>query len=166
MKNTKIQFDLISQIQNVLHPAGIPFWLRGGWAVDFLLSRITREHSDIDLVVWKRHAVQLCGFFGQADFTFMRDTGVQYDFTKYGQEISVVFISQNGDELFVEGIPEWVWLSGALSLPPQELDGLFCHVLSPEQLLEEKAGYQRGTERPPRTKDLQSIKTLNQIIMS
>ena len=166
MKNTQIQFDLISQIRNVLHPAGIPFWLRGGWAIDFLLGSITREHSDIDLVAWKHHAVQLRGMFEQADFTFMRDTGIQYDFTKCGQEISVVFISQIGDELFVEGIPEWVWLSGALSLPPQELEGLFCHVLSPEQLLEEKADYQKGTGRPPRTKDLQSMKTLNQIIMS
>ncbi|WP_420627572.1 nucleotidyltransferase domain-containing protein [Candidatus Leptofilum sp.] len=166
MKNTQIQFDIISQIQSVLHTAGIPFWLRGGWAVDFLLERITREHSDIDLVAWKRHAVQLRSLFEQADFTFMRDTGVQYDFTKCGQEISVVFISQIRGELFVEGIPDWVWLPEALSLPPQELDGSFCHVLSPAQLLEEKVGYQKDTGRSPRTKDLQSMKTLNQIIMS
>ena len=31
------------------------FWLRGGWAVDFMLGRITRPHADIDIVVWARH---------------------------------------------------------------------------------------------------------------
>lgn len=164
MKNTKIQFNLISQIRSVLHPAVIPFWLRGGWAVDFLLGHVTREHSDIDLVAWQHDAAQLRRLFEQAGFLFERDSGVQYDFSKHGQEISVVFISQNEDTVFVERIPEWVWLPGALSLPLQELDGLFCHVVSPEQLLAEKIGYQAGTGRPLRPKDVQSIETLRQIV--
>jgi hypothetical protein len=166
MKNTKIQFTLISQIRSILHSASIPFWLRGGWAIDFLLGHVAREHSDIDLVVLKRNAVQLRRLLEPAGFTFLRDTGVQYDFTKQGQDISVVFISQNGDTVFVAGIPEWEWLPGALSLPPQKFDGLSCNVLSPEQLLDEKTGYQTGTGRPPRAKDLQSIETLNQIVTS
>lgn len=165
MKNTAIQFDLISQISDLLRPAGVSIWLRGGWAIDFLLGHITRPHSDIDVVAWRQDAAQLRRLLEQAGFLFERDTGVQYDFSKHGQEISVVFISQNGgDEVFVHGIPEWVWLPGALSLPPQELDGLFCNVISPEQLLEEKVGYEAGTGRPLRPKDLQSIQMLQEII--
>ncbi|MFF2458960.1 nucleotidyltransferase domain-containing protein [Peribacillus simplex] len=30
----------------------IDLWLRGGWVMDFLLGKITRSHSDIDLVTW------------------------------------------------------------------------------------------------------------------
>lgn len=104
MKSTKIQFDLISKIHNILRPAGIEFWLRGGWAVDFLLGHITRPHSDIDLVTWRRDASQLRHLFEQAGLLFKRDTGIQYDFSYCEQEISVVFISQYGDDVFVEGI--------------------------------------------------------------
>lgn len=161
-----IQFDLISQICLLLRPAGMEFWLRDGWAIDFLLGRITRPHSDIDLVARRQDAVQLRHLFEQAGFLFERDTGIQYDFSKHGQEISIVFISQKRDKLFVKSIPEWVWLPDALLFPPQELDGLSCNIILPAQLLEEKAGYQNGTGRPPRPKDLQSMKTLHQIIMS
>lgn len=163
-KDTRVQYDLISQICNLLRPAGFEFWLRGGWAIDFLLGHFTRSHSDIDIVAWRHDAPQLCHLFEETGFLFEQDTGVQYDFSKHGQEISVVFIAQNGDDVFVEGIPEWVWLPGALSLPPQELEGLFCNVISPKQLLEEKAGYQRGTGIPPRDKDLQSLELLREII--
>ena len=44
------QLRLIAEIEGVLRSARIRFWLRGGWALDFLIGRITRQHSDIDLV--------------------------------------------------------------------------------------------------------------------
>lgn len=30
------------------HKLGAPVWLRGGWAIDFFLGRLTRDHADID----------------------------------------------------------------------------------------------------------------------
>ena len=155
-----IQLDLLKQVEALLRAVDIKFWLRGGWAIDFLLGRLTRSHSDIDLVAWEETASQLRHCFEEAGFLFTRDTGVQFDFSKSSQEISVVFISQNEQNVFVQNIPDWVWLPGALTLPPQKLEGLCCHVLSPEQLLEEKEGYQKGTGRPPRPKDVQSIALL------
>ena len=33
---------------------GIDHWLFGGWAVDFWVGKVTREHSDVDVVAWRR----------------------------------------------------------------------------------------------------------------
>ncbi|NQX62193.1 nucleotidyltransferase domain-containing protein [Paenibacillus qinlingensis] len=33
--------------------------MRGGWAIDFLLGRVTRLHKDLDLVTWVRHREEL-----------------------------------------------------------------------------------------------------------
>ena len=163
-EDTLVQFDILTQIEDLLRLAGIDFWLRGGWAIDFLFGHITRSHSDIDLVAWKHDATQLRSLFQYSDFLFARDTGVQFDFSKSDQEISVIFIAHNGDDLYVVNVPEWIWLPDALSLPPQQIDGLACNVILPEQLLANKEGYQRGTGRPPRSKDLQSIEILRQCI--
>jgi serine/threonine-protein kinase len=52
---TETQLSLIRELADLLGKAHLRFWLRGGWAVDFLLGEITRRHSDIDLVTWLRH---------------------------------------------------------------------------------------------------------------
>ena len=46
------QFRLLAEIARTLDEAGIAFWLRGGWALDFLVGRIRHDHADIDLVAW------------------------------------------------------------------------------------------------------------------
>ena len=48
--------------------ASVEFWLRGGWAVDFFLGRITREHEDIDLFVWGNDAPRLLERLQHAGF--------------------------------------------------------------------------------------------------
>ena len=47
------QFRLLAEIAAAFDAAGIPVWLRGGWALDFLLGRIRRDHADIDRVAWR-----------------------------------------------------------------------------------------------------------------
>ncbi|MCM3390153.1 hypothetical protein M3649_18825 [Ureibacillus chungkukjangi] len=37
-------------ISTISKRIGIVFWLRGGWAIDFLLGKVTRRHEDIDLI--------------------------------------------------------------------------------------------------------------------
>jgi hypothetical protein len=95
----------------------------------------------------------------------MKDLGVQMDFAKSGQQISIVFIARDQEgRICTPNIPEWEWLPQALSLPPYRLQGISCHVISPEQLLSEKEGYQQGTGQPLRPKDLQSMATLRHLI--
>jgi hypothetical protein len=49
---SQLQLDAINHILEVLEHLEIPYWLFGGWAVDFYAGRVTREHSDIDIAIW------------------------------------------------------------------------------------------------------------------
>ncbi|MGA3599369.1 nucleotidyltransferase domain-containing protein [Lysinibacillus agricola] len=46
---TVSQLKVLSEISAITERLEIEFWLRGGWAIDFLLGKITRSHEDIDL---------------------------------------------------------------------------------------------------------------------
>ena len=159
--NTHVQLTLLKEISVTLGQANLPFWLRGGWAIDFLGGHITRSHSDIDLVAWKCDSAQIKRILTQAGFLFERDIGIQMDFSKSRQEISVVFIAKNqAGQIYTPDIPAWTWHPDSLSIPPHQLSGLTCQILSPQQLLAEKESYEEGTGRPLRPKDLQSIEIL------
>ena len=42
------QLDALSELAMLFSSHGMEFWLRGGWALDFLLGRETRPHEDVD----------------------------------------------------------------------------------------------------------------------
>jgi hypothetical protein len=46
------QLGALASVDELLEGAGIPYWLFGGWAVDFYEGSITRVHDDIDIAVW------------------------------------------------------------------------------------------------------------------
>jgi Uncharacterised nucleotidyltransferase len=46
------QLSALGRLNERFEDAGIAYWLFGGWAVDFYVGAVTREHDDIDLAVW------------------------------------------------------------------------------------------------------------------
>ena len=46
------QLHALGEVAALLDGRGIDYWLFGGWAVDFHVGRVTREHDDVDLAVW------------------------------------------------------------------------------------------------------------------
>lgn len=46
------QLHALGEVTALLDGDGIEYWLFGGWAVDFHVGRVTREHDDVDLAVW------------------------------------------------------------------------------------------------------------------
>ena len=52
------QLAPIGSVSSALGHAGVDYWLFGGWAVDFCAARVTRDHDDVDFVVWQKdHAI-------------------------------------------------------------------------------------------------------------
>lgn len=45
------QLHVIDELGGELDGARIPYWLIGGWVMDFHVGRISRRHSDVDLAV-------------------------------------------------------------------------------------------------------------------
>jgi len=46
------QLAALAELDRLLESHGIAYWLFGGWAVDFHVGRVTRQHQDLDLAVW------------------------------------------------------------------------------------------------------------------
>ena len=162
--STRTQFDLISELATLFHSARSRFWLRGGWALDFLIGRITRSHSDIDLVTFRRHAGQIESLLLGAGYEVATVTEqAAIHFIKAGQDVGIAFIKRDADGRFVTpGREFWPW-------PPfpqvlRTLEGVACRTMSAEALLEEKVNYEKYSKRPPRPKDLKSIQTLRSLV--
>jgi hypothetical protein len=50
----KEQLAAIASLSGVLDQQAVDYWLFGGWAVDFWVGAVTREHDDIDVAAWRR----------------------------------------------------------------------------------------------------------------
>lgn len=161
----KSQLNILLEINEICLSLNFNLWLRGGWAIDFLLGRITRSHSDIDLVTWLQYREHLEQALVNAGFQIKPVGQFQTDFLKNNVDVSFVFVrySDNGD-IVANGFPDWVWRKDALPMELYNLQGVSISVLNPYQLLEEKRVYEQGTGRTLRPKDLKSIEIIQQII--
>jgi hypothetical protein len=164
-ENTQAQLNVLQEINDICTSLNATFWLRGGWAIDFLLGRVTRSHSDLDLVSMIQHRNELENALVNAGFQQIPVTEFQTDFLKDGVDISFVFVERSNEgRIFAYSIPDWEWRSDSLQTQKYQLQGISVHVLSPQMLLEEKQVYEEGTGRKPRPKDLESMKILSGII--
>jgi hypothetical protein len=164
-ENTQSQLNILREINEICSSLDATFWLRGGWAIDFLLGKVTRTHSDIDLVSLIHHRTDLEKTLVEAGFQQIPVTEFQTDFLKDGVDISFVFVERSNEgRIFAYSIPDWEWRSDSLQTQKYQLHGISVHVLSPQMLLEEKQVYEEGTGRKPRPKDLESMKILSGII--
>lgn len=160
-----VQLDLVAEIAEALGEARIRFWLRGGWALDFHLGRITREHADIDLVTWRRHEHRLRRTLEACGWRPVRgDEHVGLDLEKRGQEACFTFIERRGDEIVTRGYESWPWPPGAFTEVPRSLGGVTCLVMAPEALLEEKENYEAFRGRAPRPHDRVSLELLRRLV--
>jgi hypothetical protein len=47
------QLQAIERLDRTLGEHRLDYWLFGGWAVDFWVGAVTREHDDIDVAAWR-----------------------------------------------------------------------------------------------------------------
>jgi Aminoglycoside-2''-adenylyltransferase len=156
-----VQLELIEEIDRLLGASAIRFWLRGGWALDFHLGRVTRQHADIDLVAWLRHRERIrrlltChGFSEVAGYPHP-----QLVLEKRGGEASFIFIARHEGQIVVPGYEAWPFRPGAFPASEKTLRGVRARVVSIEELLHEKLHHEEWSGRPLRPKDYESIALL------
>lgn len=144
---TESHLKVLAEISTISETIGMEFWLRGGWAIDFLLGNITRPHDDIDLVTWIKNRERLENELLKAGYekTFVKEEFChrQSDFRKENVEITFCYISlSDNGELIMNGLPEWIWRPDSLLPQTFILNGISARVLNPTQLLEEKVVYE------------------------
>src|SRR5688500_15238703 len=111
--DTEAQLAILATITERFAAQRMRFWLRGGWAVEFLLGEVTRRHGDIDLVTWSRHRRRVHRTLIDAGFELIREWEAQTDFRARDQTISIVYLTRLPDgKVITHGIPVWTWPDG------------------------------------------------------
>ncbi|TFD99478.1 nucleotidyltransferase domain-containing protein [Jeotgalibacillus salarius] len=167
-KSTALQLKVLKELSSISTSLGSDIWLRGGWAIDFMLGKVTRTHDDIDFVTWIHHREQLEEDLLKAGYQRVEVKeefrNRQSDFCMGTVELSCCYIDRTLEgRVIMNELPEWVWQSDALSSQYFILDNIPFKTLSPKQLLEEKEIYEQ-IGRKPRRKDLESKEKLRLMI--
>ncbi|WP_328623489.1 nucleotidyltransferase domain-containing protein [Streptomyces sp. NBC_00354] len=117
------QLRLIAEIVQVAGALEVEVWLRGGWAMDFFLGEVTRDHEDIDWFAWTDNAGALAE--GLLLHGYQPIPGpppdLQLDFAKDGLDNSFTFLDRDmAGRVVVAGGP-WAgapWPEGMLDAGP------------------------------------------------
>ena len=122
---------------------GIDVWLRGGWAMDFFLGRVTRPHRDVDWFAWSADADRLAAALTGQAYTLLPEPAHdrQLDFTRGELDLSFALIDRDeAGHVVVAGGP-WAgerWPDGMLDWPAGAIGDLRCPIISPAAQLEIK----------------------------
>ena len=163
-RSSKRQLGHLQETHNLLKAARIPHWLAGGWAIDFLVGRVTRQHSDVDFAIWKDDWRRVEALLLAHEFTlraneFPDETG---RLVHKGTHFEFYLLQKNaaGDIVVGGRWTDWPFLDDCWNATGC-LQGLLVQVMSPKNLLD---GKQRWPEQEHgsslRKKDQQDIDIL------
>ena len=136
----------LRRVVEAMERDGIDVWLDGGWGVDALLGRETREHDDLDLVAELRHSERITevleglGFELVAgapprSFVLVDPEGRQVDVHP------VAFDAEGGGVYQMDGEESWVYPAQGFS-GRGAVEGKPVRCLSPEAQVIVHAGYE------------------------
>jgi hypothetical protein len=162
------QLRLIAETVEIAGVLGVQVWLRGGWAMDFFLGEVTRDHVDIDWFAWSGDATALAAAHADAGFTPTQVPGTApdqvRDFEKRGEELSFALLDRDAAGRVVVAGGPWAgapWPEGMLEAPPGRIGGLECPIIDPRAQIEIKQMMPVWVpERPRRAKDAADITRL------
>lgn len=133
-------------LHDMMERAGAPIWIDGGWAVDAVLGRQTRAHSDLDVVIEARRLPVLERLLRARGFADVpRDDASAWNFVlghADGRQVDLHVVAFDAAGRGVMGPPE----NGA-SYPPGSLDGRGViegrrvRCVTPEHLVAFHTGY-------------------------
>ncbi|WP_079036495.1 nucleotidyltransferase domain-containing protein [Streptomyces silaceus] len=160
------QLRLITEVMDVAEAHGISVWLRGGWAMDFFLGEITRDHEDIDWFLWDSGAGALTDALPARGYeaTGASPPEQQLDYVKDGLESSFTLLSRDAaGQAEVAGGP-WAGTAWPEAMPgttPGRLAGLTCPIVGPRGQIDiKRLTPQWVPGMPRRAKDAEDIARL------
>jgi catechol 2,3-dioxygenase-like lactoylglutathione lyase family enzyme len=166
------QLELIEDTVAMAQRLGVQVWLRGGWAVDFFLGWVSRDHVDIDWDGWIEDAPAITAAL-QAD-GYQTVAGPppdqQLDVVKDGLDMSFAWLARGpGGQVTVAGgaYAGQAWPDGMLDWPSGRIGPTECPIISPHVQIECKEMWPTWLpDRPPRDKDAVDIARLRDALQS
>lgn len=147
--------DEVLKIYNRLKEKGINIWIDGGWCVDALLGKQTRQHQDLDIAVDRNDAAELKKFLISEGYQdeIRKDTS-DFNFVVKKDDnlidIHVFEFDESAKNIYGIEYPKDS-LTGKGSINGQEVN---C--INPEWMFKFKTAYK------PEQKDLSDVKALSE----
>ncbi|ANP54133.1 aminoglycoside adenylyltransferase [Streptomyces griseochromogenes] len=165
-ERVRCQLDVIAEVLRAARDRGVSLWLRGGWAMDFFLGEVTRDHADIDWFARARDAAPLEGILTRLGHRPVPGPppDLQLDFVKDGLDTSFTLLAQDTEgRITVAGGP-WAgtpWPEGLLDAEPGRIGALEAPIVGPRAQIEIKRMMPVwDPSRPRRAKDAEDIARL------
>ncbi len=138
--NSSIQIGIIGEIADIAKEHNIPLALRGGWALDFLLGKVTRAHGDIDFNVWPEDIDRIKTLLESIDYECEGITPEPLrNFHKYGETIQIACLEKLSDTVVAPaGYPEYALSIGLMNGPIATLEGVSCRTATAKAQLDAK----------------------------
>jgi len=162
MKKNQTQLSLIKDFLNLCTDHNIESWLMGGWGLDFLMSKETRSHSDIDLIADCKAYSSLSEIIaGFADLVTM-NSEQKIKFIKDGTGFDLCFFFEIDHQYYMDLDEEdpLVYPMPRNSFPKNnfsKLSGIEARTISWEAQYVAKEGYFFYSNQPLREKDKQDL---------
>ena len=139
-----VQIGVIAEAVAGLEERQLSCWLAGGWAVDFLIGRVTREHRDIDIVIWAADASAATEALRGAGFELQEARAPELiHFERSGVPVTLSFIERKADGTLVTPGKwrDWPWPPDSLSAPRGRIGSLTIPIVSLASQIETKSNY-------------------------
>jgi len=172
VRRAENQLRLIAAILAMSEQFDVQVWLRGGWAVDFFLGHVTRDHVDIDWFAWIDDAPSITAALHSDGYLSVPGPppDQQLDVAKDGEELSFAWLARGqGGQATVAGgrYAGASWPDGMLDWPPGRIGQIQCPIISPQVQIESKEMMPIWVPgRPRRPKDAEDIARLRQALQS
>jgi hypothetical protein len=160
------QLGLIAETMEIAAGIDAPIWLRGGWAMDFFLGEITRDHVDIDWFAWAENGPALDRELRRHGYDPLPGPPPeqQLDFVKAGLDSSFSLLARDDTGHVVVAGGRWAgepWPDGLLDGPVGRIGSQCCAIVSPLAQIEIKQMMPVWVPgRPRRPKDATDIARL------
>jgi lincosamide nucleotidyltransferase A/C/D/E len=104
--------DDVLEVLAALDAGGIDYWVDGGWGIDALVGRQTREHHDLDLGVSRADAAKIERLLPQ----FRRESEESSFYTdQRGRAVDLMLVERSQTGELQQHLPEGGWLRYAES---------------------------------------------------
>jgi hypothetical protein len=137
------QLAAIGELDHLLTQHRLPYWLFGGWAVDFHVGRVTREHADVDIAVWLGDRSRLAALLRDAAWSHQPEVG-EDGYTCYyrrGVRLEIAFLARDasGDIYTPLEAGRGEWPHDSFGTAVAQLSGVHACLVSRESLVIDKS---------------------------
>jgi catechol 2,3-dioxygenase-like lactoylglutathione lyase family enzyme len=160
------QFTMIEDTVAISERLGVPVWLRGGWAMDFFVGWLTRDHVNIDWFAWIADAPAIMTALHAGGYRQLaeRPAGQRLEVAKDDLEMSFEWLSPGAEGQLADA-NGGIWPASMLDWPPGQIGPVQCPIISPHVQIECKEQWTTWLpDSPRRDKDATDVALLRQAL--